>query len=259
VQHQRRVEREFARQAESFAASATLAAAELTERLAAALGETRLGRILDAACGPGLLSTALSPRAQQVVSVDLTSEMLRVARRRRDDAGLGNVLFARSLVEQLPFAPACFDAAVLRLALHHFDRPDTALRSLRAVLRPGARLALLDLLGCEDPETARLHDAIERLRDPSHQALVPETRLRELVCGAGFRVERCETWSRPREVREWTGIVADAKRSDALEVVLRQLCRAGVSAGVDLREVDGALWMTYRWCLLVAVAADGEA
>ena len=65
MKHRDRVQREFARQAETFAASATLGAAEVTERLAATLGDARLGRILDVACGPGVLSPALSPRAEQ--------------------------------------------------------------------------------------------------------------------------------------------------------------------------------------------------
>lgn len=259
MKHRSTVQREFARQAESFAASATLGAAELTERLAATLGDERLGRILDVACGPGVLSPALSPRAEQVVSVDLTAEVLRLAQRRCREGALDNVCFARSLVEQLPFPGGCFDAAALRLAVHHFDRPEEALRAVRRVLRPGGRLALLDVLTSPDPPTAALHNAIERLRDPSHHELHPRDRLLELVREAGFRIESCETWRKPREVRDWAGIVADPVRTDSLELVLRALSRAGVSAGIDLSEVDGALWMTYTWCLLVAVAEDGNA
>jgi ubiquinone/menaquinone biosynthesis C-methylase UbiE len=252
--HRSTVEREFTRQAETFAASRTLAAEEVTERLAAALGEERAPRLLDVACGPGVLSTVLSRRAERVVALDLTPEVLRLARNRSDAAGLPNLSFARGLAEQLPFAAGSFDAAVLRLALHHFDRPGPALRAIREALRPGGRLALLDVLTSPDAETARLHNAIERLRDPSHQAFQPESGLRELLEASGFHVTRCETWERPREVREWCGIVADRVRTDALEVVMRQLSRARVPTGMELREVDGELWMTYQWCLLVASA-----
>lgn len=252
--HRSTVEREFARQAESFAASPTLAAEEVTERLAAALGNERHARLLDVACGPGVLSPALSPRAHQVVSLDVTAQVLQLARQRSQAAGLANLRFARGVAEQLPFAEHSFDAAVLRLALYHFDRPIPALRAIRQALRPGGRLALLDVLTSPDPATARLHNAIERLRDPSHQAFQPEAGLRELLQEAGFTLSHCETWSRPREVREWCGIVADPVRTDALEVVMRELSRAGVPTGMELREVDDGLWMTYQWCLLVASA-----
>lgn len=252
--HRRTVEREFARQAESFAASPILAAQEVTERLAAALGEERCTRLLDVACGPGVLSPVLSPRADQVVSLDLTAQVLQLARRRGQQAGLSNLHFARGVAEQLPFAGGSFDAAVLRLALHHFDRPIPALRAIHQALRPGGRLALLDVLTSPEPHTARLHNAIERLRDPSHQAFRPEADLRKLLQEAGFTLSRCETWNRPREVREWCGIVADTVRTDALEVVMRELSRADVPTGMELREVDDGLWMTYQWCLLVASA-----
>lgn len=257
--HRRTVEREFARQAHSFAAAPALRTSELTEGLAQALGDGPFERILDVACGPGVLAPQLSPRAGQVVCVDVTPAVLRLARQSGDAARLPNLVFARCLAERLPFAHGSFDAAVLRLALHHFDQPLAALRGLGAALRPGGRLALLDLLGSEDPETARLHDAIERLRDPSHHALRTGADLQKLVREAGFRITRCQTWRRAREVREWAAIVADAGRAQALELVLRALCRAGVSAGISLREVDGDLWMTYTWCLLVAEAGADAA
>lgn len=250
--HRGTVEREFTRQAESFAASATLAAPELTEGVAAALGSERHARALDVACGPGALSAALSPRAEQVVCVDLTPEVLRIARQRGQAGGLGNLYYARALAERLPFAAGCFDAAVLRLALHHFERPLPALHAIREALRPGGRLALLDLLSSPDAATARFHNAVEKLRDPSHCELHAADGLQRLLREAGFRIESCASWRKPREVREWLGIVADPVRTDALEIVLRQLCRAGVDTGLELREVDAELWMTYEWCLIVA-------
>ena len=41
----------------------------------------------------------------------------------------------------------------------------------------------------------------------------------------------------------------------SLELVMRHLARAGVTAGIDLREQDGELWFSYSWALLVAEVA----
>ena len=67
---------EFARQAESFAASKTLASGELTAAITGALGEAAGGRILDLAAGPGLMASALAGKAREVVALDLTAETL---------------------------------------------------------------------------------------------------------------------------------------------------------------------------------------
>ena len=61
-----------------------------------------------------------------------------------------------------------------------------------------------------------------------------------------------EVWTRAREFDEWARIIAEPARTRSLEVVLRHLARAGVGAGVDLREEGGGLRLTYTWCLLVA-------
>ena len=57
------------------------------------------------------------------------------------------------------------------------------------------------------------------------------------------------------EFDEWMRIIDEPVRTRSLEVVLRHLARAGVDTGIDLREEDGALWLSYTWCLLVAERA----
>ena len=91
--HDVRVQSEFARQAESFAASKTLGSGELTTAITGSLGEAARGRILDLAAGPGLMASALAGKAREVVAIDLTAETLRVARTRLDADGHRNVRF----------------------------------------------------------------------------------------------------------------------------------------------------------------------
>ena len=237
--------------AESFRASATLRAAEVTTRVGEALGAD-LERVLDVACGPGVLLPTLAARARSVVGVDLTPRNLELAR----TAGSGDRLqLVRALAERLPFAPGSFDAAVLRLALHHFPEPGAALGAVRRVLRPGGRLVVLDVLAPEDDEARALRDALERMRDPSHTALLSRTSMRRELERAGFALGDEALWSQAREFAEWARIVHEPRRMADLELVLRALCRAGDDpAGLRLREQDGALWFTYDWGLFAAEA-----
>ncbi len=116
MSHNKTVEVEFTRQAETFLASPTLSASEVTLRVGQALGPG-VRRVLDLACGPGVLLTTLSEHAESVVGVDLTRKALTLA---RQVEAMGPVSLVRALAEDLPFAPGSFDAVVFRLALHHF-------------------------------------------------------------------------------------------------------------------------------------------
>jgi ubiquinone/menaquinone biosynthesis C-methylase UbiE len=252
VEHRERIRSEFARQAESLAASPALAAEEVTRKLAAAL-PPGAGRVLDLACGPAVLAPALAERARLVLGLDLVPEGLALASQRT--AHLPSVGFVRGLAEATPLTDGSFDAVVLRLALHHVERPERVLAEARRVLQPAGHLLVLDLTSHADPEIAALHNALERLRDPSHTLCGTPAQLVAAVERTGFQVIRDERWTAPRRFDEWARIIADPIRRDALETVLRSLARAGVDAGLELREEsDGALWFSYAWQLLVARA-----
>lgn len=250
--HNDTVQSEFTRQAEAFRASPTLRADEITSRVAEALGPD-VRRVLDVACGPGLLLPALSARSESVVGVDLTLETLRLAREARVP---GPVHLVRAVAEALPFAARSFDAVVIRLALHHFSRPGDVLTLARQLLTSRGRLVVLDVLGPEDARARELRDAIERLRDPSHSALLSRATMEAHLEQAGFAVHEQSLWSQPREFSEWASIMNEPRRMADLELVLRALSRgADDPAELALREEGSGLWFTYDWGLFVAAPA----
>ena len=247
MKHNEIVQREFTRQAEAFRAAPILRTAQLTERVAEALGP-KVARVLDVACGPGVLLPALAARADAVVGVDLTKKNLTLA---REVETASAVHLVRALAEQLPLAPGVFDGAVLRLALHHFVEPATVLAALRPLLRPRGRLVVLDLLGPEDSTLSEFRNAIERLRDPSHTTLLSRSSMVEQLSAAGF-VLRSETlWSEPREFCEWARIISEPRRMADLELVLRGYCKNGDPTGLALREEGEELWFRYDFGLFV--------
>lgn len=242
---------EFTRQAETFLAAPTLHAAAVTTRIGEALGPD-VARVLDVACGPGILLPTLRARARLVIGVDLTEKNLILARGGGDD----RVHLVRARAERLPFAAGSFDAAVVRLALHHFLDPAAVLGAVRSALAPGGRLIVLDLLAPEDSGAAALRDALERLRDPSHTAFLSRPSMLAHIEGAGFRLCDEQLWSQRRQFTEWAAIINEPRRMADMELVLRALARSGGDpAGLDLREEGTDLCFTYDWGLFVAAAA----
>jgi demethylmenaquinone methyltransferase/2-methoxy-6-polyprenyl-1,4-benzoquinol methylase len=98
-------------------------------------------RVLDACCGTGDLAIAARRHgAGEVIGLDFSEQML--ARARTKDTGIewiqGDVL-------ALPFADASFDAATVGFGIRNVDDLEAGLRELRRVLRPGGRLAILEI------------------------------------------------------------------------------------------------------------------
>ena len=129
---------------------------------------------LDAGCGTGSLTFALAGFVAEVVGVDTNAEYLEAGRAVAPE----NVRFVEGDVMALPFGYAEFDLVCSHRVLHHVRRPELAVSELARVARPGGRVFIADQLGSIDPLLSLEMDRFERLRDASHQRLLPDADLR---------------------------------------------------------------------------------
>jgi len=250
--HLKRIAEEFARQARTFEAWAEKVDADAGGHFGSALGANARGRLLDVACGPGVVTAALAPNATSVVALDATDEMLAKAKARCVKAGLGNVEFKSGDAEHLPFADEQFDGAVTRAAVHHFAEPRHAINEMFRVLRPGGTIVIADVTSSEITAESELHNAVERLRDPSHVRMLPASVLDAAMRQAGFQALEAATWDIDRELEEWLAIVSDPVRSDPVRIVVRALAEAGRTMGIGLSAKDGRVVFLHRWRLVTA-------
>jgi ubiquinone/menaquinone biosynthesis C-methylase UbiE len=252
MDHLKRVTDEFGRQAQTFDNWAEKADDQVATRFRTALGDAGRGNLLDVACGPGVVTAAIALAAASVVAFDATEEMLEKAKARCAKAGLTNVEFRSGDAENLPFDDAQFDGVVTRLAVHHFAEPQRALDEMFRILRRGGTAASVDVVSSEDAAESKLHNAIERLRDPSHVRMLPASELDACVNRAGFQDIEHTTWDMPRELEEWLGIVNDPARVEPIRTVIRTLAQAGRTAGTGLSIKNGEVVFFHRWRLLKA-------
>ena len=95
-------------------------------------------RVLDIGCGAGAVTELLVERGAEVIGLDISPQMLDLARRR-----LGQrARLMRGPAEALVFADATFSAVTLGDCLVYLRDPRAGLREARRVLRPGGRFAL---------------------------------------------------------------------------------------------------------------------
>lgn len=97
-------------------------------------------RVLDACCGTGDLAVEAERQGGVVTGLDFAPEMLDRAR-----AKSSTITWVEGDLLELPFADDAFDAATVGFGVRNVADLERALAELRRVLRPGGRLAILEI------------------------------------------------------------------------------------------------------------------
>lgn len=102
-------------------------------------------RVVEVGCGTGRQTLPLVRAGAKVVAVDLSENMLRLARRKvRAERPEAQADFVAATAENLPLRDEAFDAAVIFGSLHHFTDPRTALLQIASAMKPGAHFYLME-------------------------------------------------------------------------------------------------------------------
>jgi len=164
-----------------------LAAAAIRER----------DRVLDVGCGTGQATRDVARVAVNgsALGVDLSSQMLALARETAAAEGLGNVEFRHADAQIHPFETGAFDAVISRMGSMFFGDPIAAFANLGRALRSNGRLTLLTWQAVADNEwLTQFRSALAVGRDlptpppdaPSPFALADPDRVRAILGAAGF-------------------------------------------------------------------------
>jgi SAM-dependent methyltransferase len=136
---------------------------------------------LDVASGGGHVARRLREAGLQVVSVDPAHGMQ------------PDVI---SPAEDLPFADGSFDVVACRLAAHHFDEVEVAMREMSRVASD--LVLVVDNLWMGEPD-----EEANRLRDPSHVRNYSEKEWRDFFVYSGLSVEDARVGERHIEFEPW--------------------------------------------------------
>jgi ubiquinone/menaquinone biosynthesis C-methylase UbiE/biotin operon repressor len=102
--------------------------------------------IADLGAGEGTISQLLAQRAERVIAIDNSEKMVEFGADLARRNGIANLEYRLGDIESVPIPDATIDLAFFSQALHHAQHPGRALAEAWRILKPGGRIAILDLM-----------------------------------------------------------------------------------------------------------------
>lgn len=144
---------------------------EVETALLRQLGDGPIADFLDIGTGTGRILEVFASRVERGLGVDLSHDMLRLARARLEQAGVRHCQVRHGDMYNLAIPPASFDAVTIHQVLRYAEEPAAVVAEAARMLKPGGRLAIVDFaahevellraeqrhrwLGFDDAEVAR--------------------------------------------------------------------------------------------------------
>jgi 2-polyprenyl-3-methyl-5-hydroxy-6-metoxy-1,4-benzoquinol methylase len=154
--------------------------------------------VLDYGCGTGIVTNDLADSVREIHGIDISSEMIDVARRRAVERGIGNVHYAQSTIFDELYGNESYNVILAFSVLHLLEDTQKVMQRINELLKPGG------LFISETPclgERAAFFSILLCLL--SKTGLVPylsrfgTSELQDLVTGGGFRVVDTEYSDQP--------------------------------------------------------------
>ncbi len=94
-------------------------------------------RLLEFGCGTGTTALNHASQVEHIHAIDISRQMIEIARDKASAAGIYNVSFEQNSIEALAEPSAGYDAVLALSILHLLDHEESAIKKVRRLLKPG--------------------------------------------------------------------------------------------------------------------------
>ena len=240
------VQQQFRRQAEAYSTMKVVTDPRILDNMVEVSEVRADSRVLDVACGPGFVAMAFAPKCRSVLGIDATDRLVARARAETTRRGISNIAFTLGNVERMPFRTGEFDLATCRFAFHHFAHPREVLAEMARVLKPGARMVIVDMTTAEDPAKSDYHNRVERLCDHSHARAIPVSEWERMIAEAELEVAYRGGRETSYDLESWMAHGGPPPERRAQIIAMMEASLAADRSGLKVRRQDGQIWFSRR-------------
>jgi DNA gyrase subunit B len=199
-------------------------------------------RMLDVCCGSGVVGASFRGQVGEMIGLDITPEMVRLASTRLDKVDQGTVY-------DLPYPDHSFDLVVNREVLHLLPQPERPASEIFRVLRPGGQFIVGQIVPYADEDAFWMFRVFKK-KQPLLFQMFREYEFRSLLLGAGFRNVMMTEYFLWESIDKWidTHETTPAHR--------QEIYRLYYDAPKEVRAVhpfevaaDGSVRDRWRWCV----------
>jgi ArsR family transcriptional regulator len=130
---------------------------QVDEAILAAIGDRRPGRVIDLGTGTGTIVRLLADKADHIVGVDRSPEMLRYGRARLAEMGIANADLRQGDIYGLDLPSGSADTVILHQVLHYAQHPAAAVAEAARLLDRDGQLLVIDVARHEREDLRRSH------------------------------------------------------------------------------------------------------
>jgi DNA gyrase subunit B len=197
---------------------------------------------LDVCCGSGVVGASFKGKVKKVIGLDLTPEMVQLARQRLDEVHQGNVY-------NIPFADNSFDLVCTREVLHLLPGPERPVSEIYRVLKPGGQFVVGQILPFSEDDAPWMYRVFKK-KQPLIFNMFQEEDFRRLLLSPGF-VDMEMT-----EIKVWESIDVWIDSFETTAIHRHEIRELFRNAPAEAKAVhpfqispSGEIQDLWRWCI----------
>lgn len=181
--------------------------------------------LLDTACGTGVFAIFAAKKIKAVKGVDISENMIEIAKKQAKKSGLKNIEFICGDVENLPCADETFTIVLSKSAFHHMKNYEMVFKEMIRCCQKGGKICIEDIISYENKKLDDFFETLEIGIDRSHNRSLSKRIIFNLYKQNNIKVLRLFESTAELDFKDYINHAVQSKNS---KQKINQLLEAGL-------------------------------